>query len=145
MQSVSTLSPKCKYLYKEYLASKKQLQYSLRVRRAMTFCKQKYFEKLTANMSPLAKKLFWMQIKLCTKSKMGRRYTEDEKLIALSIMKQSPKAYKYLQKIFILPSKGTLNHLIQGLRIESGINPQIFSCVRKEVRLFKFFRYHNLH
>lgn len=100
----------------------------------MKFNKTHEFEKMMQNMNPLAKTLMWMQIKQCTKSARGRRFSHEEKLIALSIIKQSPKCYKFLQRIFILPSKHTLNKMISGLKIEAGINPQVFNAVKKEVK-----------
>lgn len=57
----------------------------------------------------------------------------DEKVICLSIMKQSSKCYRFLSKIFILPSKSTLNEMIANLIIEPGINPQVFNLLKKEV------------
>lgn len=74
-----------------------------------------------------------MQIQQCTRHTKGRRYTDEEKLIALSIMKQSPKCYRFLQRIFILPSKNTLNRMITTLNVEAGVNTQIFEAVKKEV------------
>lgn len=128
------LAPCCTKLYNEYVKSKKQLEFAQRAKRALKFSKVKSFEKMTKKMNPLGKKILWMQIKQSTKEIKGRRYTDEEKLIALSIMKQSPKCYRFLQKIFILPSKCTLNKMVAQLNIEAGINPQIFEAVKHEVR-----------
>ncbi|XP_047027954.1 uncharacterized protein LOC124636044 [Helicoverpa zea] len=46
-----------------------------------------------------------------TKKPRGRRYTRNEKIMALSIYKQSPKAYNLLKKMFILPSKRCLQKI----------------------------------
>jgi hypothetical protein len=43
-----------------------------------------------------------------------RRYTDDVKLICLAIRYQSPKAYRFLRKIFALPSVSTLTRLTRG-------------------------------
>ncbi|XP_041970025.1 uncharacterized protein LOC121726617 [Aricia agestis] len=127
------LTPNCARLYHEFAKSRKQLRFSVRARRALKFSKEMSFEKLTANMNPLAKKMMWMQIKQCPKKMKGRRFTDEEKLISLAIMKQSPKCYKFLHKIFILPSKHTLNKMIAKLNIESGVNSHIMEAVKKEV------------
>lgn len=92
--------------------------------------------KYTSKMSPVAKKIFWMQIKQYAKKIKGRRFTNEEKMIALSILKQSPKCYKFLQRIFILPSKNTLNKMISKLNVLPGINKQIFDTIKQEVNLF---------
>ncbi|XP_050663944.1 uncharacterized protein LOC126964709 [Leptidea sinapis] len=68
-------------------------------------------------------------IKQCTKKASGRRFSDEEKLISMAIMKQSPKCYRFLHKIFILPSKYTLNKMIAELNIEAGINAQIFEAI----------------
>jgi hypothetical protein len=38
----------------------------------------------------------------------GRRYTIEDKILALSIFKQSGKGYRYLSKFFCLPSRSLL-------------------------------------
>lgn len=140
-----SLSPNCAKLYREYVKSRRQLEFSHRARRALKFSEENSFEKLTKNMNPLAKKIMWMQIKQCTKKAQGRRFSTEEKLIALSILKQSPKCYRFLHKIFILPTKHTLNKMVSELDIEAGINIQVFDAVKQEVLPGLQFRilYHN--
>ncbi|KAJ2937540.1 hypothetical protein O0L34_g19047 [Tuta absoluta] len=127
------LTPNCRELYREYVKSRKQLEFSQRARRCTKFLKNETYEKLTEKLNPTAKKILLMQIKQSTKKAKGRRFTDEEKLIAVSIMKQSPKCYNFLQKIFILPSKSTLNKMISELNVEAGINEQIFKAVTQEV------------
>lgn len=136
IHKLKSLTPNCTRLYYEYVKSRKQLNFSQRARRAATFSKEKSFEKMTDKMNPLAKKIMWMQIKQCTKKQKGRRFTHEEKCIALSIMKQSPKCYRFLQRIFILPSKQTLNKMVTELNIGAGINTQIFETLKQEVTTY---------
>lgn len=128
-----TLSPKCQRIYEEYKQAKKKLNFAERAKRAVKFSKKGFFEKMSKNLNPISKKLIWMQLKQCTKKTKGRRFTEEEKIIALSIMKQSPKSYRFLRRIFILPSIRTLNKLTSTLAIDSGINPHIFNSIKSEV------------
>lgn len=65
------------------------------------------------------------------KPKMGRRFTKQEKIMALSLYKQGPRAYRWLSKIFILPSPLTLSRLIARAGIKPGLNPNIFSLLTK--------------
>ncbi|CAH2062492.1 unnamed protein product, partial [Iphiclides podalirius] len=65
--------------------------------------------------------------------KKGRRFTLEDKLLALAIMKQGPRCYKFLQRIFILPSATTLKKLVKKLNVQPGLNPQIFECIKNEV------------
>lgn len=84
-----SLTPECQILYKEYKKSQRQLSYAKRTKRAVSFTKQ--FETMTAKMNQYSKKILWMQLNLCTKKAKARRFSMDEKLIALTIQKQSPK------------------------------------------------------
>lgn len=127
------LSPTCQSIYKEYKKSKQQADFHRRAKRALKFNKKMSFEKLTNKMNPYAKMLMRMQINLCTKDKKGRRFSTEEKIISLSIMKQSPKCYRFLQKIFILPSRSTLNKMVAKLNIHTGISLQVFELMKKEV------------
>lgn len=90
-------------------------------------------------MNPFAKTIMKMQINLCSKSKKGRRFTEEEKLIALSIMKQSPKCYRFLHKIFVLPLRSTVNKMVANLSIGPGICQQVFVLLKIEVKYYIFF------
>lgn len=130
IQSFDSLTPKCKMLYSHYKKARKQLDFRCRAKMATRLSKEESFNNLTKDMNATSRKFLWsMQVKLCTKTKKGRRFTKDDKLIALEICKQSPKCYKFLQRIFILPSKTTLNKVIENLNIEAGINSQIFDVL----------------
>ncbi|CAK1598240.1 unnamed protein product, partial [Parnassius mnemosyne] len=133
LRNFNSLTPRCQLFYKKYKKAKRQIDYRSRTKKALAFSKEKSLEELTKNMNPLTKKVLWMQVKLCTKNKKARRFTREEKLIALSIYKQGPKSYKFLQKIFILPSKTTLKKMISQLNIDTGINPEIFKHMSKQI------------
>jgi hypothetical protein len=64
----------------------------------------------------------------------GRRFSQEDKILALSIFKQSGKGYRYLSKIFSLPSKKTLNRLLKQIPLTPGIDQQIFHHLKKAVR-----------
>ena len=63
-------------------------------------------------MSSTSKILTLLQFREHKKEKKGRRFTLEEKIVALTILKQSPKGYRFLRKIFILPSRQILIKLI---------------------------------
>lgn len=63
----------------------------------------------------------------------ARRYTLDEKILALSIMKSSGKAYRFLSKIFVLPSYKTLTHLLQKIPFKAGLNEHILTSLQRTV------------
>lgn len=65
---------------------------------------------------------------------MARRFTMDEKLMALIIMKQSPKCYKLLETMFALPNKRTLHRLSEKISMKPGLNPQVFEHIQNTVK-----------
>lgn len=67
----------------------------------------------------------------------ARRYTLDEKILALSLYKGSGKGYKLLHKIFALPSPKTLNNLLQRILVKPGINEQLFQSLKAHVNEMK--------
>lgn len=136
VRTIESLTPKCTHLYKEYRKARKLLNFNIRAKKALRMTKEHSFEKQISAMNPLAKKLLLMQVRPWAKKVKGRRFNLQEKLIGLSIMKQSPKAYKFLQRIFILPSMTTLKKTVQKLNVTSGINPQIFQSIKEEVCIF---------
>lgn len=78
----------------KYLASKKLM-------------KTKAFEIMCQHMTPSTKTFSQMQVSQSGKKKQGRHFTIDEKVLALSIYKPSPKAYRLLSKLCFLPSRRT--------------------------------------
>ncbi|KAH1021550.1 hypothetical protein HUJ04_011049 [Dendroctonus ponderosae] len=64
----------------------------------------------------------------------GRRFTLDDKIFALSIYKQSGKGYRFLSKIFSLPSRKTLVKVLRKIPFHFGINPDIFNHLNERVR-----------
>ncbi|KAF9404446.1 hypothetical protein HW555_014330, partial [Spodoptera exigua] len=80
----------------------------------------KMIEKLPEEVQTFTK----LQLKSTKKSK-GRRYTTHEKIMALTILKQSPKAYALLKKMFVLPSKRCLQMMLNTCSLQPGINRDI--------------------
>ncbi|XP_047034960.1 uncharacterized protein LOC124640998 isoform X2 [Helicoverpa zea] len=71
-----------------------------------------------------------LQLKYNAKPR-GRRFSNEEKIMALTILKQSPKAYSLLQKMFVLPSKRCLQSLLSAFTLEPGINKNIINDLKK--------------
>ena len=74
------------------------------------------------------------QIKLCQRKKSGYRYAVKDKMLALSIYYQSRKAYKLLRKIFILPSRTTIQRSLQNTNISPGFNNTVFEALKLKVQ-----------
>lgn len=68
---------------------------------------------------------------------MARRFTKEEKIMALSLYKMGPKAYRWLSKIFVLPSPVTLSRMISRASLKPGINENIFDQLKRKVEKMK--------
>jgi hypothetical protein len=69
----------------------------------------------------------------------GRRFTVGDKILALSIYKQSGRSYRFLSQIFslTLPSRKILTDLINRIPFHCGINESIFAHLEKCVSKMK--------
>ncbi|CAG9786340.1 unnamed protein product [Diatraea saccharalis] len=81
-----------------------------------------------------SKAFLLMQLKLVKKNKKAQRFSIEDKLFALTLMKQSPKGYKLLEKLFILPSKRTLSRLSNRIEFECGVNKNIFEHIKINIK-----------
>lgn len=93
-------------------------------------------EALFSNFNLLSKQaqsFLLMQLRQCRQHKKARRFTLEDKLTALALMKQSPKGYKLLETMFALPNKRTLHRLSEKLMLEPGLNQQIFQHLTDKV------------
>jgi hypothetical protein len=63
----------------------------------------------------------------------GRRYTIEDKILALSVFKQSGKGYRYLSKKFFLPSRKSLTTMLNKIPFYCGVHQSIFEHLKKRV------------
>lgn len=73
------------------------------------------------------------QLRNVNRTPAGRRWTEDEKVFALSIYKRSPRTYKYLSVFFQLPSPRTLKTLLSKVPFDSGINKLLLQQLKIKI------------
>ena len=59
----------------------------------------------------------------------GRRWNFEEKILALSLLKRSPKSYILLQTLFPLPSGCTLQSLLNTVHFRTSINTHVFDAL----------------
>lgn len=78
-----------------------------------------------------------MQCKKTKSKPKGRRFTLNEKLMSLSLYKQSPKSYRLLSKMFILPCRKTLSNMLASIPINTGINPKLIKVLKENVKNLK--------
>lgn len=77
------------------------------------------------------------QIRLSNKNPKGRRFTLQDKVLALVLQKQSGRAYRMFRKIFAMPSRKTTNELLNRIPINAGINKTIFNNLKLNVDKMK--------
>ena len=63
-----------------------------------------------------------MQLRVCHTKKRGVRWTAAEKSLALSFLHVSPKAYRLLSSIIVMPCERTLRNAVKNLQITPGRN-----------------------
>ena len=59
----------------------------------------------------------------------GRRWNFEENILAVSLIKRSPKSYILLQTLFRLPSGCTLKSLLNTVHFRTGINTHVFDAL----------------
>ena len=66
------------------------------------------------------------------KSPQARRFTLDDKVLALAIFKQSAQCYRLLSKIFILPTPRSMRTFLQRIPLKPGVNKIIFDHLKEQ-------------
>jgi hypothetical protein len=64
----------------------------------------------------------------------GSRWNFEDKILALSLLKRSPKSYILLQTLFPLPSGRTLQSLLNTVHFRTGLNTHVFDALRHSVQ-----------
>lgn len=91
------------------------------------------FDILTQKLTKPTKTFINMQVTQAGKKIKGRRYTLNEKILALSLYKASPKAYRLLSEFCILPKRKTLQGVLRKLNLQPGVNEVMMKQLKKKV------------
>ena len=73
------------------------------------------------------------QVQMSQRSKYAYRWKVKDKMLALSILFHSRKAYKILSRFFILPSIRTLQHDLQKMDIKPGFSDSVLEALKVKV------------
>lgn len=139
------LSPKAKYFYRRLVKSTITLSqcqrrinsYQQRLANAERFAKSKKFQNMMAYVNTCTYKFMLCQIRNKKRSPKGRRFTLDEQILVLTLLKASGKGYRLLSSILALPSKRTLANLLSKLPLSAGVNTKIFNALKENVAKMK--------
>ena len=73
------------------------------------------------------------QVQMSQRSKYAYRWKVKDKMLALSVLFHSRKAYKILSHFFILPSIRTLQCDLQKMNIKPGFSQSVFEALKVKV------------
>ncbi|XP_045120015.1 uncharacterized protein LOC123509643 isoform X2 [Portunus trituberculatus] len=103
----------------QILRLRKQLQSKL----SKTSCTSKnLFKNVTKHLNPKLVSFMASQIKQGKRKANGRRYSKEEKMLALATYYTSPRAYRFLASLFTLPAFGTLHTWLRRIQMNVGWN-----------------------
>lgn len=69
------------------------------------------------------------QLRCAKRSPNGRRWTTQEKVIALALFKRSPRCYNFLRKIVALLTKNRLLSMLQKVSFHASINEHMLKHI----------------
>lgn len=136
------MTPRKKQLYAELNQAKKitSILKSRLLKKSATFrnlfpkgdptqlLKSGYFKNLD-KLSDAAKTFILSQLRNI-KKKRSIRWTAEEKSLALAMYKHAPKGYRFLQKIFSLPSAKTLQRSLASIVLKPGLNEDLLNHIQ---------------
>lgn len=139
------LTPKCKSLYNSSLLLKKKLvreisrskTFRQRLKAAEKVSEQFLDSNVVGRLTPAAAIFTKLQFRETCNLARGRRFTMEEKLLSLSLYKQSMKSYRILSKLFTLPSRKTLSTLLSKIPITTGLDKTFLKVLSTNVQQLK--------
>lgn len=84
-------------------------------------------------LSPQVAQFVKTEVELYKKSGHGRRYSNSCKEFALSVYFLSPKCYRFLQRMFCLPSYRSICRFVETVKFSPGINENLFQLLKIKV------------
>ncbi|GBN29236.1 hypothetical protein AVEN_151169-1 [Araneus ventricosus] len=87
-------------------------------------------QKIKSIVQPVIYNFIKSQIQQTSVAKKGRRYSLQDKNLALQLYLASPKAYGLVRKYFCLPSKKTLRRSLAAIDIEPGFIPSVEKALK---------------
>ncbi|XP_063226617.1 uncharacterized protein LOC134533179 isoform X1 [Bacillus rossius redtenbacheri] len=135
------LTPKARRLYQDAIKLRhnkailagRVKNYRTRVKLAEKFATSKMFDYIANRVNDVTYRFFLSQLKSQKVIPKGRRFTLDDKLLALALSKQSNKGYRLLSKYFALPSKRTLTKVLGNFHFDPGVNVHVMEQLKKAV------------
>lgn len=134
-KQIKDLTPKAKHLFKRAVYFKKKATYATKSAARLRLFRST--SRATSTMDKITSRFFQSQIDNEGKKPPGRRYTVEDKVLALALMKQSGAGYRFLSKLFKLPSRKTVSQLLNRIPIKPGLHREVLAVMKAEVKQFK--------
>jgi hypothetical protein len=90
-------------------------------------------EEIISSLNAEAVSLLAAIISNCRHKTSQRMWNFEIKILALSLLKRSPKTYYLLQMLLSLPSGNTLQTLFNAVHFRTSISTNIFDALRHSV------------
>jgi hypothetical protein len=87
-------------------------------------------QKLASSLSVEPARLLAGVIRNSRQKPKGRRWNFEDEVLALALLKRSPKSYILLQTLFPLPSRRTLQSVLNTVHFTAGINAHVFGALK---------------
>lgn len=113
--------------------------YQKRLANAQKIAKYQKFEWLLEHVNVQTYHFILSQIRNQTQVPKARRFTLEDKILALSLLKSSGRGYRLLSKVFVLPSRRTLTNLVNKIPFRPGVQKRTFETLRSSVEEMKSF------
>ncbi|XP_059053043.1 uncharacterized protein LOC131847470 isoform X2 [Achroia grisella] len=124
---------KCKQYMRKICQLKKKIKCMNNNKYLQKFNSDEGIRKLANKISPTFSLMLHAQLKNFKKHAKGRRWTTEDKIIALRLYKRSPTCYRLLRRMFCLPAPTTLKVLLSKCSMNVGINQQLFEIINKYI------------
>ncbi|XP_076250082.1 uncharacterized protein LOC143189952 isoform X2 [Rhynchophorus ferrugineus] len=133
------LPPKACNLYKKVVAITKEASrlntqacFKEKLKLIETVANQ--LEAIFKNVNPSTCKFIMSQVRTQLQKPTTKKFTLDEKILALHILKCSARGYELLSNIFSLPSKASLTKLLNNIPFPAGVETATFYSLECSVR-----------
>lgn len=91
-------------------------------------------QSLMKKLSPSFALMLQSQLRNAKRKHTGRRWTLEEKIIALRLYKRSATCYRLLQRLWCLPAPSTLKSLLSQFNLNTGINNKILNGLKNYIK-----------
>ncbi|XP_063895591.1 uncharacterized protein LOC135118220 [Helicoverpa armigera] len=84
--------------------------------------------------SKTLKTMMFSAIRNENRSSQGKRWSDNDKALAIAMYKKSPKLYRYLRHLLPLPSPRTLQNVLSKMPMNPGFNKSIIDHLKRKVK-----------